>query len=189
VRATSRHYLLSSARRRPHFKQKTFTSAGVPEPGSTSAKIGQLKADNNTLQVFYLGRDDLPEHDTGTKLWGANYELALGDETTTLGLTYLKLQSNRVPDRDGMAVYDGRLFTSPLRALPDLSFELDLLIALDLTGPGVHLSPSIGSSLPRLVNVRVQVVCSVAEAGRHMQGQGASIQLLESRNQRCDPIG
>jgi hypothetical protein len=88
------------------------------------AAIGQFKAKNNTLQVFYLDRDELPESDTGTKLWGANYELSLG-ENTTFGLTYLNTQSDELALRDGMDVVDGRLFTAPLSVLPDLSFELE----------------------------------------------------------------
>ena len=88
------------------------------------AAIGQFKAKSNTFQVFYLDRDELPENDTGTKLWGANYELALG-ENTTFGLTYLKTKSDKLALRDGMDVYDGRLFTAPLSAIPDLSFELE----------------------------------------------------------------
>ncbi len=89
------------------------------------AAIGQFKAKGNTFQLFFLDRDELPEHDTGTEFWGANYELALGDDTTTIGLTYLDLQSERAPLRDGMAVYNARLSTSPLRAAPDLTFHLE----------------------------------------------------------------
>lgn len=88
------------------------------------AAIGQLEAKNNTLQVFYLDRDELPENETGSKVSGVNYELTLG-ENTTFGLTYLKLKASERPLRDGMNVYNGRLFTAPLSVLPDLSFELE----------------------------------------------------------------
>lgn len=88
------------------------------------AAIGQLKAKNNTLQVFYLERDELPEAVTDNKVSGANYELTLG-ENTTFGLTYLKTKARGLPLRDGMDVFDGRLFTTPLSAVPDLSFELE----------------------------------------------------------------
>jgi hypothetical protein len=88
------------------------------------AAIGQFKAKNNTLQVFYLDRDELPESETGTKVSGVNYELAIG-ENTTFGLTYLKTKSDELAARDGMDVFNGRLFTAPLSSLPDLSFELE----------------------------------------------------------------
>ena len=88
------------------------------------AAIGQFKAKNSTLQVFYLDRDELPESDTGSKIWGVNYELALG-ESTTFGLTYLKTKSDTLSRRDGMDVYNGRLYTAPFSGLPDLSFELE----------------------------------------------------------------
>jgi hypothetical protein len=88
------------------------------------AAIGQFKAKNNTLQVFYLERDELPESDTDNKVSGANYELALG-ENTTFGLTYLKTKARERPLRDGMDVYNARLYTAPFSALPDLSFELE----------------------------------------------------------------
>ena len=38
---------------------------------------------------FYLDKDELDESDSGTRLWGTNYELALGEDTT-IGATYLK---------------------------------------------------------------------------------------------------
>lgn len=88
------------------------------------AAIGQFKTGPNTLQAFYLERDELPEAETKSKVSGANYELALG-ENTTFGLTYLKLKAEGRPERDGMDVYNGRLFTAPLSVLPDLSFELE----------------------------------------------------------------
>jgi alginate export protein len=90
------------------------------------AAIGRLKPGNHTLEVFYLDRDEVPEADTGTRLWGANYELKVG-EASTFGVTYLKLAADRGahPGRDGLDVLDARAFTSPLAALPDLSFELE----------------------------------------------------------------
>jgi len=90
------------------------------------AAVGRLKPGNHTFEVFYLDRDELPEAESGTRLWGANYELALG-ETSTFGATYLKVAADREtsPDRDGMDVLNARAFTSPLAALPGLSFELE----------------------------------------------------------------
>ena len=48
------------------------------------AAIGRLKPGNHTFEAFYLDRDEVPESDTETRLWGVNYDLAIG-ENTTLG--------------------------------------------------------------------------------------------------------
>ena len=53
------------------------------------AAIGRFKPGRHTLEAFYLDKDDLPEADTGSRLWGANYEYAIGEDTT-LGATYMK---------------------------------------------------------------------------------------------------
>jgi hypothetical protein len=88
------------------------------------AGIGRFNAKGNTFEVFYLDRDELHDSDTHSKVWGANYELAIG-ENNTLGLTYLRTQSKTISERDGMDVYDARAYIAPFRALPDLSFELE----------------------------------------------------------------
>jgi hypothetical protein len=88
------------------------------------AGIGRFQAKGNTFDVFYLDRDELPTSETGTNLWGANYELALG-ENNTFGLTYLRTNAKTLPLRKDMDVYDARAFTAPLSILPDLSFELE----------------------------------------------------------------
>src|SRR5688500_9405163 len=77
-----------------------------------------------TIQTFCVNRDELPENDTGTELWGANYELALS-ESTTLGLSYIKASADDEALRDGMDVYNARAYTAPLKSLPGLSFELE----------------------------------------------------------------
>jgi hypothetical protein len=90
------------------------------------AAVGRLKPKHHTLEVFYLDRDEVPESETKTRLWGANYELAVG-ESSTFGVTYLKFSADQqvMPDRDGLNVFNARAFTSPLKALPGLSFELE----------------------------------------------------------------
>ncbi len=90
------------------------------------AAVGRFKPRNHTLEAFYLDRDDLPESETGTRLWGVNYELAVGDRST-FGASYLRLHADgeKLPDRDGMNVYNVRAFTAPFPALPGLSFELE----------------------------------------------------------------
>jgi hypothetical protein len=90
------------------------------------AAVGRLKPKNHTFEAFYLDRDEVPESETGTRLWGANYELAVG-EHSTFGATYMKFHADRElkADRDGLNVFNARAFTSPLRTLPGLSFELE----------------------------------------------------------------
>jgi hypothetical protein len=87
--------------------------------------LAKLQTDHNVLETFFLERDDLPEQETHTRLSGANYELHLGSKEaeTIFGLTYIKTTSS-VADRDGMSVYDGRLFTT-LPFFPNLSFEAE----------------------------------------------------------------
>lgn len=90
------------------------------------AAVGRVKPKNHTLEAFYLDRDEVPESETGSRLWGASYELAVG-ESSTFGATYVKAYANRdlLPERDGMNVYNLRAYTAPLPSLPDLSFELE----------------------------------------------------------------
>ena len=87
------------------------------------AGVGRFHAKNNTVEAFYLDRDEVPESETGTRLWGGNYERTLG-KATTLGATYMHFMSD-LADRDGLAVYNLRAYTAPLRKLPGLAFELE----------------------------------------------------------------
>jgi len=88
------------------------------------AAIGRLKAGNNTFEAFYLDKDDMAESESGTKLWGANYEYAIG-EGTTLGASYLKFSADTdiAPQRDGLDVYDLRAFTAPFSGAKGIYFE------------------------------------------------------------------
>jgi hypothetical protein len=85
------------------------------------ATVGRFKPKHHTFEAFYLDRDEVPESETGTRLWGGNYELSLG-EANTLGATYLNFQADSIPNRDGMSVVNLRAYVAPLKALPDLSF-------------------------------------------------------------------
>jgi hypothetical protein len=103
------------------------------------AAIGRLKTGNHLVEGFYLDKDDLPEADTSTKLWGANYQYAIGEDTT-LGATYMKFSANPLvaPQRDGLDVYNVRAYTAPFRKMKGLSFELEYALedngnALDST--------------------------------------------------------
>jgi len=84
------------------------------------AGIARFKPKNNTFEAFYLDRDEVPEAKTGTQVWGANYDLAMG-EANTIGATYLGLISDSLPNRDGMSVYNVRAYVSPFKGLPGLS--------------------------------------------------------------------
>jgi hypothetical protein len=85
------------------------------------ATVARFKPKHHTLEAFYLDRDEVPESETGTRLWGGNYELSLG-EANTFGATYLNFQADSLPNRDGMSVVNLRAYTAPLKALPNLSF-------------------------------------------------------------------
>jgi hypothetical protein len=89
------------------------------------AAIGRFKPGHHTLEAFYLDKDDLPEANTGTRMWGTNYEYAIG-ENTTIGASYLKFYAykDQRPERDGLNVYNARLFAAPT-SLKGLSFEAE----------------------------------------------------------------
>jgi hypothetical protein len=90
------------------------------------AAIGRFKPGHHSVETFYLDKDDLPEADSGTRLWGANYEYAIGEDTT-LGATYLKVWAKRSvnPRRDGLNVYNVRAYTAPFSSFKALSFEAE----------------------------------------------------------------
>lgn len=90
------------------------------------AAIGRFKPGNHTFEAFYLDKDDMPEADSDSKLWGANYEYAIGEDTT-LGATYMKwsADADEAPQRDGLDVYNLRAYTAPFPGLKALSFELE----------------------------------------------------------------
>jgi hypothetical protein len=90
------------------------------------AAIGRVHAGASKAEGFYLVRDDLPENQTGTKLWGVNYEYAVG-EHSTFGATYMKFFADATakPDRDGLNVFNLRAYTAPIPSTPGLSFEFE----------------------------------------------------------------
>jgi len=88
------------------------------------AAIARVKSHQHTFESFFLKKDDLPEHDTDTRLVGANYEYRIGD-TTTIGGTYMKWWSKTLPPRDNLDVYNARAYTAPFPALKNLSFDLE----------------------------------------------------------------
>jgi hypothetical protein len=90
------------------------------------AAIGRFKPGSHTLEGFFLDKDDLPEADSDSEVWGLNYEYAFGEDTT-LGATYMTWSADPAvrPERDGLDVYNLRAFTAPFPNLKALSFELE----------------------------------------------------------------
>ena len=78
--------------------------------------------------MFYLDKDELEEAESGSRLFGANYEIRLGaDDSTTLGATYMKWMADAAvrPGRDGLNVFNLRAYTAPVPDLPELTFEFE----------------------------------------------------------------
>ena len=90
------------------------------------AAIGKFQPGPHKVEFFYLDKDELDENDSGSRLWGTNYEYSVG-EATTLGATYMKWFADDAfnPGRDGLDVFNVRAYTAPLTKLPDLSFEFE----------------------------------------------------------------
>ncbi len=90
------------------------------------AAIGRFTPGAHTVEAFYLDKDELPESDSGSRLWGVNYEYRIGD-ATTLGATYMKwfADARLRPGRDGLNVLNLRAYTAPVPRVPDLSFEFE----------------------------------------------------------------
>ena len=87
------------------------------------AAIGRFKPGPHTVEAFYLDKDELEESDSGSRLWGLNYEYAIGKEEeneTTLGATYMKWFADPAfrPGRDGLNVFNLRAYTAPIPAHP-----------------------------------------------------------------------
>jgi hypothetical protein len=86
------------------------------------AAIGRFKPGPHLVEAFYLDRDDLAESESGSRLWGANYELSAGE--STFGVTYFRVNADQavMPERDGLDLINARAYAAPL---PSLSFELE----------------------------------------------------------------
>ena len=78
--------------------------------------------------MFYLDKDELEEAESGSRLYGANYEARFGaDESTTLGFTYMKWMADAAvrPGRDGLNVFNVRAYSAPVPDLQDLTVEFE----------------------------------------------------------------
>jgi Alginate export len=90
------------------------------------AAVGRFQPGPHKVEAFYLDKDELEESDSGSRLWGTNYEYRIG-ENTTLGATYMKWFADAAikPERDGLNVFNLRAYAAPLPNTPDLSFEVE----------------------------------------------------------------
>jgi hypothetical protein len=91
------------------------------------AAVGRLQPRPHKVETFYLDKDELEEGETGSRLWGFNYELTAGtDDSTTVGATYMKWMADAdvKPGRDGLNVFNVRAYTT-LPQVPDLSVEFE----------------------------------------------------------------
>lgn len=88
------------------------------------AGIAKFNVKSNLLEFFYLDRNEVPNFDQGSKLWGANYQRSLG-ELTTLGVSYFRTASDSNANRNGMNVLNLRAFTVPFKSLPDLAIDAE----------------------------------------------------------------
>jgi hypothetical protein len=90
------------------------------------AAIVRLTPGPHRVESFYLDKDELEEGETGSRLWGANYEYSIG-ETSTIGVTYMRWFADAAiePARDGLNVLNLRAYAAPLKDNPDLSFEFE----------------------------------------------------------------
>jgi hypothetical protein len=102
------------------------------------AGIARFRPGPHKVEAFYLERDELEENDSGSRLWGLNYEITHGeDEETTIGVTYMKLAAhrNRKPGRDGLNVFSVRAYTAPIPVMRELSVEFEY--ASERNGPAL----------------------------------------------------
>ena len=97
-----------------------------PRKAFAFAAIGRFIPRPHRAEVFYLDKDEVPEGETGSRVWGANYEVSIGEQST-LGVTFMKLSADPEiePARDGLNVFNARAYSAPIRALPSLSFEAE----------------------------------------------------------------
>jgi len=90
------------------------------------AAIGRVKTARHVAETFYLDKDELPEVETGSRVWGVNYELH-PRETSTFGVTFLKAfaDASVEPGRDGLNVFNVRAYTTPIRRHEAWSLEFE----------------------------------------------------------------
>ena len=77
------------------------------------------------VEAFYLDKDEVPESESGSRLWGANYEFAVG--ASTFGVTYMGWAAHADMElgRDGLDVFNARAYATPIPAHPPLTVEAE----------------------------------------------------------------
>ena len=90
------------------------------------ATIGRLTSGRHHAEGFYLDKDELPEEESGSRLWGTNYEFH-ANENSTFGVTYMKwfADADVEPGREHLNVLNVRAYTSPLPHHPAWSVEFE----------------------------------------------------------------
>jgi len=90
------------------------------------ATVARVTPGAHTAEIFYLDKDELEESDSGTRLWGMNYELAIGTDSV-VGASYMKFHADPAmrPGRDGLNVFNVRSYVAPIPADPHLTFEFE----------------------------------------------------------------
>jgi hypothetical protein len=90
------------------------------------AAIGRFKPGGHIVEAFYLDKDELDEGETGSRLWGTNYEYSFGEDST-VGVTYMRWFADSAiePGRDRLNVFNVRAYAAPIPPVPDLSFEFE----------------------------------------------------------------
>lgn len=90
------------------------------------AGIATFSMSSNKIEVFYLDKNELPESESHSKVWGANYEYSIGEDTT-LGATYMTFSADPAVNqgRDGLDVYNLRAYTAPFPNFKALSFQAE----------------------------------------------------------------
>ena len=96
----------------------------------------RLKTGRHMLEGFYLDKDELRDSDSGTRLWGTNYQATVG-KNTTLGATYMKFfaHPDMKPGRDGLNVFNLRADGTSPKA-PGASFNFEY--ASERNGDALH---------------------------------------------------
>ena len=91
------------------------------------AAIARFTPGRTLAELFYLDKDELTESDSGSRLWGANYELddrRRHDARSDLH-EVVRQPGDQAPQRDGLNVVNLRAYTAPFSSAPDLSFEFE----------------------------------------------------------------
>jgi hypothetical protein len=90
------------------------------------AAIAAFTPNANKVEVFYLDKNELPEAESHSKVWGVNYEYAF-NENNTLGATYMTFSADPAvkQQRDGLNVYNLRAYVAPIPSLQALSFQAE----------------------------------------------------------------